>query len=399
MRTLSRLVLLLMMLPGVRAAESLEQSFQSALLAKEARRDIDAEIRGFEAVIAQVEAQRAIAATAVFRLGECYRKVGRTNDAVAQYQRLLRDFPGQATLARLSRENLLALGALPRQAGATNDPSALAAATTPMDEEQAEILRFRTLFDRSPDLMDAPVDGQTPLFRAAAKGQLSMVKAMIGWGADVNANRSAGCETALHAASGAGHPTVVEALLDAKADPNPNSAQGRTPLSAAAGLGYAAVVETLLERGAKPGLEPAHAALFAAVEAGRTNLIERLVKAGADVHAVRPVSFRVGGPHAPTPLSAAVAPGQRGASQILIRLGAVVTGDWGMQDATPHALRDLVLRSQPLDVDGVRELLEAAPKRGFPAGMLNQMLRRAVDQGGREEVLPLLIKPRSTSAG
>jgi ankyrin repeat protein len=382
----------LLLLPGLRAAESLEQSFQSALLAEEARRDIDAAIRGYEAVIAQVDAQRALAATAVFRLGECYRKVGRTNDAVAQYQRLLRDFPAESTLARLSRENLLALGAMPREATSTNDAPSLAAPTPPLDEEQVENKRLGRLLNSSPDLLDAPVEGRTPLFQAAAKGQLMVVKTLINWRADVNSNRSANRETALHAAAAGGHKAVVEALLEAKADPNATSAQGRTPLSIAAGLGYTAVVETLLKRGAKPGLEPDHAALFAAVEAGRTNLIERLVKSGADVNAVRsPTPPGVSPVRPRTPLSAAVTAGQRGASQTLIRLGAVVTGPVSLDNSVPHASKDVVFR-QPLDVDWVREVLAAAPKEGFPPGQLNELLRQVIDRGrGREEVIPLLI--------
>ncbi len=229
MRTLSCLLIWMLLLPALRAAETVEQSFQAALLAEEARRDLDAAIRGYEAVVAQVDAQRALAATAVFRLGECYRKVGRTNDAVAQYQRLLRDFPTEATLTRLSRENLLALGAAPRASTSTNDEPVLLPTPTPtsLDEEQAEIARLRTLFDRSPDLMDAPVEDRTPLFQAATKGQLSVVNALIAWGADVNSNRSTSRETALHAAAGEGHKAVVEALLDAKANPNARSAQQR----------------------------------------------------------------------------------------------------------------------------------------------------------------------------
>jgi len=135
----------------------LEQAFQSAILAEEVRRDLEAAIRGYEGVVAQVDAQRAIAATAVFRLGECYRKVGRTNEAVAQYRRLLRDYPGESTLGRLSRENLLALGALAAEGQATTGQSgrASAALSGPAEEEAAEIRRLQTLFERSPDLLNA----------------------------------------------------------------------------------------------------------------------------------------------------------------------------------------------------------------------------------------------------
>ncbi|MFN0067865.1 MAG: tetratricopeptide repeat protein [Limisphaerales bacterium] len=89
----------------------LDAAFQEALLLEEGRRDLPGARRAYEAVVAQADAQRALAATAVFRLGEVHRKLGRTNDAVAQYRRLLRDFPGEETLAKLSRENLAALGA------------------------------------------------------------------------------------------------------------------------------------------------------------------------------------------------------------------------------------------------------------------------------------------------
>ena len=53
------------------------------------------------------------AATAVFRLGECYRKLGKTNEAVLQYDRIVREFADEATLATLSRQNLAGLGSAP----------------------------------------------------------------------------------------------------------------------------------------------------------------------------------------------------------------------------------------------------------------------------------------------
>src|SRR5207249_4911867 len=62
-----------------------------------------------QSVIDHFDDQRKLGATAVFRLAECYRKQGKTNEAVARYQRVLQDFSDQATLAKLSRENLAVL--------------------------------------------------------------------------------------------------------------------------------------------------------------------------------------------------------------------------------------------------------------------------------------------------
>jgi ankyrin repeat protein/tetratricopeptide (TPR) repeat protein len=91
--------------------DSPEARLEKALVAEESRRDLEAAIAAYEQVVRAIDDQRRLAATAVFRLGECYRKTGRTNDAVLQYQRLLRDFSAEEILARLSRQNLAALGA------------------------------------------------------------------------------------------------------------------------------------------------------------------------------------------------------------------------------------------------------------------------------------------------
>ena len=63
------------------AADPLQTALQDALLNEEGRRDLTAAIAGYEQVIKAVDAQRRLAATAVFRLAECYRKLGRTNEA------------------------------------------------------------------------------------------------------------------------------------------------------------------------------------------------------------------------------------------------------------------------------------------------------------------------------
>ena len=94
-----------------RAADTVTETFQKALFEEEANQNYDAAMRAYRDVVARMDEQRKLAATAVFRLGECFRKLGQTNDAVAQYQRILREFADQPTLVNLSRQNLVGLSA------------------------------------------------------------------------------------------------------------------------------------------------------------------------------------------------------------------------------------------------------------------------------------------------
>lgn len=92
------------------SADAINEALQKGLLEEEANHNLDAAIQAYQSVISQYDDQRKIAATAVFRLAECYRKQGKTNDAVAAYQRVLQDFADQSTLVGLSERNLVALG-------------------------------------------------------------------------------------------------------------------------------------------------------------------------------------------------------------------------------------------------------------------------------------------------
>ena len=81
---------------------------QQGLFEEEANHNLDAAITAYQSVITRAQQDRQFEATAVFRLGECYRKLGRTNEANTQYQRILAEFPDQSDLATLSRQNLAA---------------------------------------------------------------------------------------------------------------------------------------------------------------------------------------------------------------------------------------------------------------------------------------------------
>src|SRR5213594_191465 len=88
------------------ATNDLGTALQRGLFEEEANHNLDAAIQAYQSVINQYDKDRKLAATAIFRLGESYRKQGKTNEATAQYERVLREFSDQSALADLSRKNV-----------------------------------------------------------------------------------------------------------------------------------------------------------------------------------------------------------------------------------------------------------------------------------------------------
>src|SRR5258706_5649855 len=102
------------------ATNELSTALQKGLFEEEANHNLSAAIQSYQSVITQLDEERNLAATAVFRLGECYRKQGKTNDAIAQFDRILRDFSDQPPLVTPSREKLAALGRAWKPVNATS---------------------------------------------------------------------------------------------------------------------------------------------------------------------------------------------------------------------------------------------------------------------------------------
>src|SRR5437870_10267553 len=103
-------VLVMLESAAIAATNDLSASLQRGLFEEEANHNFDAAIQAYQAVVNQYDKDRKLAATAVFRLGESYRKQGKTNEAGAQYERVLREFPDQPDLLTPSRDNLTVLG-------------------------------------------------------------------------------------------------------------------------------------------------------------------------------------------------------------------------------------------------------------------------------------------------
>ena len=77
-------------------------------------------------------------------------------------------------------------------------------------------------------------DGLTPLMRAAARGDLAQVTALLDEGADPNAGTPSQRVTALMCAAYFGHAPVVQALLAKGAKPGQKDAQGAAAVDWAA---------------------------------------------------------------------------------------------------------------------------------------------------------------------
>jgi ankyrin repeat protein len=326
---LSALLAVWLWVPGLPAAEApkaadLPALLQKGLFEEEVNRNFEAAAAEYRAAASQFDRQRNYGATAIFRLAECQRKLGRTNEAQILYRRITREFPDLTNLVQISQTQL-------NMTAPTTGGTAPVATVTDgaFDPETLEIRRIESMIKNSPDLINVRTGGLTPLHQAATKGQLAVATYLLGSGADiesttafvapkgnnaplpgstslmlaarvghrsmvglllnhgakVNTTITSSGETALHQAAENGFKAVVQTLLDNQADVNaPDKSKG-TPLLAATAYGHLAVVELLLSRGAAvdaanaDGSTPLHVALMN----GHRALAERLLAAKADL--------------------------------------------------------------------------------------------------------------------
>lgn len=293
------------LLPAAEPADRLAEG----LLAEEVRRDPEAAAVAYEQVLEGFDEHQAIAATALFRLAEVRRKQDRKDDAIALYQRLLREFPAAEAETKLARENLAALGASIEPAKTEIDPS------SPEAEELFALAELRELMRTSPDvalelrrfqghvsdghtqvvrfLLENGVDAPPGLEVAAEQGNLEMVQLLLAHCGDDDIEEKT---TALWYAAEAGYAAIVRTLLEAGADPNQTSSYGvgDSLLTKAVGRGYSMeVLNLLLDAKADPrsanllGFTPLHMLVFRGCDdAERIKLAGKLLEAGADIQAL-----------------------------------------------------------------------------------------------------------------
>ncbi len=107
----------------------------------------------------------------------------------------------------------------------------------------------RSLLKQAADVDAAQGDGMTALHWAAMKGDVEMAQMLMYAGANVRATTRLGAYTPLFLASQAGHADVMEALIKGGADPKAADPAGTTPLMEAAASGHTDAVQVLLDHG------------------------------------------------------------------------------------------------------------------------------------------------------
>jgi ankyrin repeat protein len=318
-------ILLLAVSPLPAATNDLTSLLQQGLFEEEANRNLAAAITSYQSLATKFDQDRQIAATAVFRLGECYRKLGRTNDAVVQYERIVREFSDQPTLATLSRQNLAGLGSgLSDRTAADRAPTLSALSPGARTEQrrllqeeielvekklagqrqimssgrvsqadiiatQQELLALKRQLiavsdDPSLSPNAAPSSPAATVVTDEEEQEIRRIQAMIRNSPDlISAPSGDPSMTPLERAASKGQLRVAEFLLKAGAEVNPTRSS-TTPLHRAARAGHKTMVELLVRRGANVNALSSYqqAPLHYAAEKGFVSVVEILLTAGAD---------------------------------------------------------------------------------------------------------------------
>jgi tetratricopeptide (TPR) repeat protein len=142
------------------AQDRLADQLKKGIVQEETSQNPEKAIQAYRAVVAQFDEDRKVAATALYRLGECYRKAGLRAEAQAAYQRVVREFSDQAAVADPSRRQLMDTFGV-SEARPTRESEALLRSQRDLTAARAELERSRaselratrelsTRYERSP---------------------------------------------------------------------------------------------------------------------------------------------------------------------------------------------------------------------------------------------------------
>ncbi|MGD8361855.1 MAG: tetratricopeptide repeat protein [Gemmatimonadota bacterium] len=109
----STLILFLALAPPVPAQETAEELYQAGLYQEEVQGNLERAIGLYERILGEFPSNRSVAANALMHIGLCHEKRG-SQEAQQAYQRLLRDYADQISVADRARVRLASLQGLAR---------------------------------------------------------------------------------------------------------------------------------------------------------------------------------------------------------------------------------------------------------------------------------------------
>ncbi len=89
MKSKTAVAILLLFTAGAFAQEHMADTLRNGILEEDGKQNPSEAIKQYQTVLNQFEEARQTAATAVFRMAECYRKLGNRGMAVAMYQQVI----------------------------------------------------------------------------------------------------------------------------------------------------------------------------------------------------------------------------------------------------------------------------------------------------------------------
>jgi ankyrin repeat protein len=270
-----------LVLSPLHGAESLpEDLLRQGLFEEEANQNLDKAAEHYRAVIAAHDRQRALAASATFRLGEIARKKNDKEGAAAAFRMVAERFPEQAELARLSRENLTALGVAPSAPAITTEEEIQPGPFDPEFAEFAEINRLKELARNSPDLIDGPnEEGWRPMHLAAKNGWTKVAAYLLANKADPDSRTTLEQFAPLHLAAIYGHLGITRPLVTTKADLN---------VTLEIDIGH--IKSMPVREEAAVEVEGKLSALDLALIYDRKEIVRTLIAAGADLQRRGPIA-------------------------------------------------------------------------------------------------------------
>ncbi len=129
-------------------------------------------------------------------------------------------------------------------------------------------------------------EGKTALMWAAETGQVSVIRLLLQYGAQVDRSNPKGGTALMYAAVG-GHVDAIRTLVEAGADPDHRVRHGWSPLLLATAKGHVDSVRALVELGADPKRRDVYGwtLLMHAADRGDRAMAEALLELGLDPQA------------------------------------------------------------------------------------------------------------------